>query len=197
MDKPKKRNQFPALVVTVLLVCALATGCGGKSESQQKTSRKTKTSSQGHTSPTAREAVGVATPLAHKWKGDATLVSVTTMLKANPDGTSDRWVVTYNSAGARKSLDVHVVAGGKVLQEITSHYKPLQPIPSSWMDSTKAISIAKGQLQGKKVKTYWMGLALYQGKPCWSVKCRFNRGTPLWVEVNASSGKVIKTWRGY
>jgi len=196
-----KSRRILSILSISMAALFLVTGCGG--EEQQKDTEKTRSARSAEdakiTAITAREAFRVALPKARKWNRDAVLVHVRNMLKCGSDGRSERWILTFDSASERRLLDVHVVSGARILQTMQSRradHKRKEAIAQGWIDSTQAMERAK-KIFVKEPKTYWMGLISYHGTPSWSIKARYEGLEPLWVEIDAKTGEVIKRWKGY
>ncbi len=191
------------VVLAVMLVFAsgfILGGCvqeakkeaaGGKKETKVESSRS------GEELLTAQQAFRIAREEAQKWASDAALIEISNFGgSSEADGRAARWKFRFVSRSKGAGLDVHI-SKGEVLQTMDVDYENSEFIKGNWIDSPEAMDVAKKYFKGSTARNYWLGLGSSDGVVSWSVKCSREEGQPIWVKVNASTGKVMKTWEGY
>ena len=147
--------------------------------------------SVGLSGPTAKSALKEATAVAKKWKHDAVLVSLASLVVKN-DGSAPSWLHTFYSSSAKKSLIV--TAKGKALEELEVDRSAFtQPVSGDFLDSDKAMSEAKKH--GLKGSSPSMGLNVMgtgaSATLCWSVNGGFDKGD-VSITLNGRTGAFIK-----
>ncbi|MCD6426728.1 MAG: PepSY domain-containing protein [Caldisericaceae bacterium] len=152
---------------------------------------------------TAREAYKHAVKKAKSLAGDAEFVKIDNFsLGYGEKGVSEVWIAEFVSKSRSRLYQIRVIVDKGVhtslfsKEEIASQH-PVA-IKGSWIDSDKAFDIALNHVKDKSFKSFWMGLSRGRdGVTAWSVRFRYKKGEPFWVELDATNGSIIKTWSGY
>ncbi len=147
-----------------------------------------------HSETTAQEALPVALAEAKKWAKEPYLVKVTNFTDddTKPYGKAPHWDFWFGTNEADEIFEVDIL-NGEVLRTDKPFSEKTTPLAESWMDSPEAIQIAGEKIDYDNCKSVWMGLS--QDK--WNIKCAREDQAPLWVLLNAKTGKIEKTRTGY
>ncbi|NQU74641.1 MAG: hypothetical protein HQ547_08040 [Candidatus Omnitrophica bacterium] len=186
------------IVGLIMLVFGVVLMRGGAQESEEKSiTEVTTTATSIKVELTAREAFRIAETVARDWASDAVLVDLSNFRGSSlPDGRAVRWKLAFNSVSMEKELEIHV-SRGKILQKREEKYKERDVIGGEWIDTPQAMDIAFKYFEERPIKNYWLGIGNNKGTIIWYVKCDYDEGVPTWVDINALTGKLIKTREGY
>jgi hypothetical protein len=156
---------------------------------------------------TARDGESLAREAATVWAQDARLVYVENDESLGPLGAAERWGYLFHSP-SRDAARAYSVRGGKIrtASDIGFAFEA-PPLPGTWIDSAAALEIAekdKGSEYREKHAGQVKAMFLVRGLlypedpdvPTWAVVYGAESASGLWVVVDASSGKVVRTWRG-
>lgn len=144
----------------------------------------------------AKKAYSVALPAAKKFSSDSVLVDLdTTGVQA--DGKSRTWYALFYSASKETNFKINIVEGNIDKTE-EGDKKKTDPIADGWIDSTHvpAVALPKFKEIGEVPEPDYF-IALKSGKnnksAIWSMNCRVGEYRTLTVDVDAVTGKFIKT----
>ncbi len=155
----------------------------------------------------ARSGHALATEAALAWSDDASLIWVENDEALSESGDSARWSYLFYSAHRDGARAYSIRNAEVVVAEDLSFSFPAPPVDGEWIDSSKALAIAESS-QGAKFREQEAGRLrsmllvrglLYQDAPdavTWAVVYESEAAPGLWIVVDASSGKVVRTWRG-
>lgn len=155
----------------------------------------------------ARGGVELATAAALTWAEDATLVYVENDESLDAQGDAVRWGYLFYSASLEKSRGYSVRAGKIVVAEDLPMKFEAPPLAGDWIDSGAAIASAERsdgaefrRKHGGRLSTMLlMRGAFAEGDPdetTWTLIYTAPGAPSLFVVVDASEGKVRRTWRG-
>ncbi len=155
----------------------------------------------------AREGLELASAAAQAWSGDAVLVYIENDDALDEAGLCPRWGYLFQSPSLDRARVWSVRAGKLVVAENLDMRFDAPPLAADWQDSGVALAAAEAEggerfRREHKAKLESMLLmrgALSEGDPdvtTWTfVYCA--PGAPsLFVVVDATTGKVQRTWRG-
>lgn len=155
----------------------------------------------------AREGLELASAAAQAWSGDAVLVYIENDDVVDGSGHSTRWGYLFHS----QSLDrarVWSVRGGKLVVADNLDLRfDAPPLAAGWLDSGAALAAAENgggaefrkERSGRLVSMLLMRGAMSDGDPdttTWTFVYSASGAPSLFVLVDATSGKVQRTWRG-
>ena len=155
----------------------------------------------------AREGLELASAAAQAWSGDAQLVYVENDETLDDGGRSPRWGYLFHSASLDRARVWSVRAGRLVVADDLAMRFDAPPVAPGWLDSGAAVAAAEsgGGAEyrkahgGRLVNMLLVRGALSEGEPD-ATTWTFVYGAPgapsLFVVVDATTGKVQRTWRG-
>ena len=155
----------------------------------------------------AREGLELASSAAQAWSGDAVLVYVENDETLDDGGRSARWGYLFHSASLDRARVWSVRAGRLVVADDLAMRFDAPPVAPGWLDSGAAVAAAEsgGGAEyrkahgGRLVNMLLVRGALSEGEPD-ATTWTFVYGAPgapsLFVVVDATTGKVQRTWRG-
>ncbi len=155
----------------------------------------------------ARAGIDIARAAALAWAADAVLVYIENDEPVDDAGLSPRWGYLFHSASLEKSR-AYSVRGGKILVAENLEMKfEAPPLASDWIDSGEALLVAdkhsgrefRRDHQGRLSTMLLMRGAFHDGNPdqtTWTLVYTSSSSPSLFVVVDASEGKVRRTWRG-
>jgi hypothetical protein len=155
----------------------------------------------------AREGLELASSAAQAWSGDAVLVYVENDESLDDAGHSTRWGYLFHSASLDKARVWSVRAGKLVVADDLAMRFDAPPVTAGWLDSGAAVAVAEsgGGAEfrkahgGKLVSMLLVRGALSEGDPdvtTWTFVYSAAGAPSLFVVVDATNGKVQRTWRG-
>jgi hypothetical protein len=156
---------------------------------------------------TAREGEELATSAASAWADDAHLVWVENDEDVSDGGGAARWGYLFYSRPATRARAYSVVGGEiKVAHDLPFAF-PAPPLEGEWIDSSNALAAAEGEggadyrrENAGRVRSMLLVRGILHGEDpdaaTWAVVYESADVPGLWVVVDASSGKVVRTWRG-
>jgi len=155
----------------------------------------------------ARTGVELARGAARTWSEDAQLVYVENDEPLAPGGTAPRWGYLFYS----RSLDASRVYSVREDRIVAAENLDIQfeapPLSDPWIDSGAALSAAGDEATrafGKGVSSTLTNMLLIRGalqaedpdETTWMLVYAAPSAPSLFVVVDATSGKVRRTWRG-
>jgi len=155
----------------------------------------------------ARGGLDIAVAAAWSWAADAVLIYVENDEALDPAGVSERWGYLFLSPRQEKARVYSVRDGKIVVAENLAMKFEAPPLASDWIDSGRALEAAeqgggrafREKHQGRLSTMLLMRGAFEDSAPdrtTWTLVYTAP-GTPsLFVVVDASDGKVRRTWRG-
>ncbi len=155
----------------------------------------------------AREGLELASAAAQAWSGDAVLVYVENDEALDEAGHSPRWGYLFHSPSLDRARVWSVRAGKLVVAENLDMRFDAPPLAADWQDSGVALAAAEAEggerfRQQHKARLESMLLmrgALSEGDPdvtTWTFVYSAPGAPSLFVVVDATTGKVQRTWRG-
>jgi hypothetical protein len=155
----------------------------------------------------ARQGLDLATAAARAWSPDAVLVYLENDEALDPAGASPRWGYLFYSVSQSRARVWSVRAGRIAVAENLDMRFDAPPVSPDWLDSGVALAAAEkggGQLfrkqsGGKLVTMLLMRGAFSEADPdvtTWTFVYSAPGAPSLFVVVDASDGKVQRTWRG-
>ena len=155
----------------------------------------------------ARTGEALAREAALAWTDDAQLVWVENDEPVSDTGAAVRWGYLFYSP-SRDQSRAYSVRDGRIRQAKDLPFDfPAPPVEGEWVDSVDALAAAEAKA-GAKFRTEQGGrihaMVLVRGvldakhpdAVTWAVVYDSETAPGLWVVVDASSGKVVRTWRG-
>jgi len=160
-----------------------------------------------HVAFAARAGVEAAAAAAHSWSPDAFLVYVENDEDVAAGGLAPRWGYLYYSPWLEKCR-IYSVRDGRiaVAEDLTMKFDA-PPLAGDWMDSGAALDAAEREV-GREFREKHGGAlgtmllmrgAFNEGDPdetTWTLIYTAPHAPSLFVVVDASDGKVRRTWRG-
>ena len=155
----------------------------------------------------ARDGLALASAAAQAWSGDAVLVYVENDETLDATGHSARWGYLFHSAALDRSR-VWSVRGGKlVVADNLDMRFDAPPVSPGWLNSDAALAAAEAEAgerfrreqHAQLVTMLLMRGALSEGDPdvtTWTFVYSAAGAPSLFVVVDATNGKVQRTWRG-
>jgi hypothetical protein len=156
---------------------------------------------------TAREGEELARSAAFAWADDAHLVWVENDEDVTDAGVAPRWGYLFYSP-ARDAARSYSVMGGeiRVARDLPFAF-PAPPLEGEWIDSSRALAAAEDEGGARfrrenagRVRSMLLVRGILHGDApdaaTWAVVYESESVPGLWVVVDASSGKVVRTWRG-
>ena len=156
---------------------------------------------------TARQGEDLARSAAFAWAADANLVWVENDEDVSDGGSASRWGYLFYSASRDQARSYSVVGGEiKVAHDLPFAF-PAPPLEGEWIDSSNALAAAEGEGGAEyrrdnagRVRSMLLVRGILRGEDpnaaTWAVVYESEAVPGLWVVVDASSGKVVRTWRG-
>lgn len=155
----------------------------------------------------ARQGLELATAAAQAWSPDAVLVYVENDEALEPSGGSPRWGYLFFSSQQERARVWSVRDGRIAVAENLDMRFDAPPVSPDWLDSGAAlVSAEKGggesfrrEFGGKLVTMLLMRGAFSEADPdvtTWTFVYSAPGAPSLFVVVNATDGKVQRTWRG-
>jgi hypothetical protein len=191
-----KRSPYPELPAALALWIALA---GALTPAASAGADDASTRS-------ARDGAPLALEAAAAWAADARLVYVENDEPVVASGQAGRWGYLFFSPSLAAAR-AYSVRDGKI--RVASDFAfdfDAPPLPAEWLDSDAALAAADDHSRdyrksnGTTVRSMFLVRGLLDpGDPdrsTWAVVYDAPAASSLWVVVDASSGKVVKTWRG-
>jgi hypothetical protein len=160
-----------------------------------------------HASSEARSGLDIAAAAAQSWAGDASLIYIENDEDLQSGGTAPRWGYLFFSPALEKAR-VYSVRDGKIVVAENLEMKfEAPPLTAGWIDSGAALDAADEKAgrafcreHGGKLSTMLlMRGAFSEGDPdqtTWTLIYTSPHAASLFVVVDASAGKVRRTWRG-
>ncbi|HTO89587.1 MAG TPA: hypothetical protein VMJ70_00525 [Candidatus Sulfotelmatobacter sp.] len=162
----------------------------------------------GHPAPFAAKAgVELAQNAARSWAADAQLIYVENDDDLDDSGAAVRWGYLFYSASLDQAR-AYSVRNDKIVQAENLAMKfQAPPLAQNWMDSGAALQAADRQVghafrqkhQGHLSAMLLMRGAFQDADPdptTWTLVYTAPHSASLFVMVDASAGKVRRTWRG-
>lgn len=156
---------------------------------------------------TAREGEELARSAAVAWADDSHLVWVENDEDVSELGSAARWGYLFYSP-ARDAARSYSVVGGeiRVAHDLPFAF-PAPPLEGEWIDSSSALAAAEDEggasfrrENAGRVRSMLLVRGILHGEDpdaaTWAVVYESADVPGLWVVVDASSGKVVRTWRG-
>jgi hypothetical protein len=154
----------------------------------------------------ARDGQDLAREAAAAWAEDARLVYVENDEALSGAGRAGRWGYLFYSPSLDATRAYSVRDGGIAIASDLALDFDAPPLPGEWIDSGDALAAADHEAgdfrrrNGVTVRAMFLVRGLLDPKspdrPTWAVVYDAPQVSSLWVVVDASSGKVVKTWRG-
>lgn len=155
----------------------------------------------------AREGLELASAAAQAWASDAMLVYVENDETLDDGGLCPRWGYLFHSGSLDKARVWSVRAGKLVVADDLPMRFDAPPVAAGWLDSGAAVTAAEagGGAEfrkvhgGRLVSMLLVRGALSEGDPdvtTWTFVYGAAGAPSLFVVVDATSGKVQRTWRG-
>ncbi len=160
-----------------------------------------------HAPFTARSGSGLTRDAALIWSSDARLIYLENDEPVGSDGSAIRWGYLYYSALLGKAR-CYSVRDGEIIEASDLGFDfEAPPLPDNWIDSSEALKTAEEKVGqkyrrdngGRMATMILIRGAFYDKKPdtsTWAFMYTSATEPSLVVVVDASNGKVVKTWRG-
>jgi len=155
----------------------------------------------------ARAGLDVARNAAGAWSPEAVLVYVENDDALDGSGAAVRWGYLFYSPSLDKSRVYSIRAGRIVVAEYLDMKFEAPPLATDWIDSGAALEAAERdvgrefrQKSGGRLSTMLLMRGAFQDKnpdqTTWTLVYTAPNVPSLFVVVDASEGKVRRTWRG-
>jgi len=154
----------------------------------------------------ARDALPLVQEAALAWAHDAHLAYLENDEALTASGASARWGYLFY-APSRDAARAYSVEDGKIIQalDLTVRFDA-PPISSRWIDSQAALAAAQQAMEREREQygavpstMLLMRGAFDEKEPdrtCWLVCFRAQALPSLYIVVDASTGSIVRTWRG-
>ncbi len=154
----------------------------------------------------ARAGLALASAAAKAWAPDAELVYVENDDPADAAGRSARWGYLFRSASRARARTWSVSDGRIVAAEDLAFRFDAPPLPAGWLDSDAAVTAAEkavAQAAKREPRGRLQSLLLMRGVSAdeeftpvtWTFVYSAASSGSLHVVVDATSGRVLRTWR--
>ena len=155
----------------------------------------------------AHGGLDIAREASDAWARDAVLVYVENDEDLDPQGASPRWSYLFYSSSLDK-LRFYSVRAGKILVAENLNLKfEAPPLSAQWIDSGAALAASEqgegGEFcrkEGGHLSTMLLMRGAFQDKDpdqtTWTLVYTAPNAPSLFVVVDATAGKVRRTWRG-
>jgi len=156
----------------------------------------------------ASEGLAAAVSAARAWAGDAVLVYLENDEAVGADGRSDRWGYLFHSPSKDAARSWSVRNGKIVAAENLAMDFVAPPVHGGWLDSGAALAAAeagpvakfRATTPGVEATTMLLMRGAFHGddpdRTTWTLVYRAPDVPALFVVVDATDGKVRRTWRG-
>jgi hypothetical protein len=155
----------------------------------------------------ARAGLDIASAAAQAWSSDAVLVYVENDEAVDDAGAAARWGYLFYSGALEKARGYSVRNGRILVAEDLPMKFEAPPLAGDWMDSGAALQAAergaggefRSKERGRLSTMLLMRGAFAEGDPdetTWTLIYTSPDASSLFVVVDASGGKVRRTWRG-
>src|SRR5580765_1606171 len=155
----------------------------------------------------ARTGIDLAYAGAQSWAQDAVLVYVENDEPLDAQGAAERWGYLFYSPTSKKARAYSIRAGKILVAENLEIKIEPPPVTDGWIDSGAALAVAEKDAgrafrhaHGGWLSTMLlMRIAFQDSDPdetTWTFVYEATDGPSLFVVVDASQGKVRRTWRG-
>lgn len=155
----------------------------------------------------ARAGLDLAEDAARSWAPDAALVYLENDEPLDGSGSAGRWGYLFYSPGMEKSRVYSLRQGKVVVAEYLEMKFEAPPLASDWIDSGAALVAAergggrafREQHEGRLGTMLLMRGAFADDDPdqtTWTLIYASPGGPSLFIVVDASTGRVRRTWRG-
>ena len=155
----------------------------------------------------ARAGLDAARAAASAWAADASLIYVENDEPVASDGAAGRWGYLFYSPALAKARAYSVRGGRVVVAEDLGMKFEAPPLAVEWIDSGPAVQIGDRvaaaefkQAGGARLGTMLLMRGAFQDKDpdpsTWTLIYTSAHAPSLFVMVDASAGKVRRTWRG-
>ncbi len=148
---------------------------------------------------TAKDAFKFAQDKGKNWASDSVFVSIHNYAGTkNQDGKADIWIAKFYSRARKKVLKITISENGsKISTDEVPMHSTVKAVKGNWINSDQAMKIAISRYEDKEFEDCWMSLLQGENVPEWNIKFRRKDKEPFWVEIDATTGKLIKTRTGY
>ncbi len=155
----------------------------------------------------ARSGLDIARDAALSWAADARLIYVENDEPVSSQGTAVRWGYLFHSESRGKARG-YSVRDGKIIEAFDLGFDfDAPPLPDAWVDSAVALAAAQEKAGAKFCLEHGGSLssmllvrgAFYEREPdasTWALVYTSETEPALFVVVDATQGKVVRTWRG-
>ena len=155
----------------------------------------------------ARAGESLAREAALAWTDDAQLVWVENDEPVSDAGAAARWGYLFYSP-SRDASRGYTVRDGKIRQANDLRFDfPAPPVEGEWVDSGDALAAAEAKAgakyraeEGGRIHSMLLVRGMLDVKhpdaATWAVVYDSETAPGLWIVVDATSGKVVRTWRG-
>ena len=155
----------------------------------------------------ARPAEPVQVEPAQVWAQDAVLTYIENDESVDAAGTAERWGYLFYSASLDQSRS-YSVRGGKIVvaRNLDMRFEA-PPLAPGWIDSHEAVEVADRSIgaafckkNGGALSTMLLMRGAFQDEnpdqTTWTVIYTAPHAPALFVMIDATAGKVRRTWRG-
>jgi hypothetical protein len=155
----------------------------------------------------ARQGIELATAAAQAWSTDAVLVYLENDEDLDDGGRAPRWGYLFHSPSQDRARAWSVRGGRIVTAENLDMRFDAPPLATGWLDSGAALAAAeegggarfRRDHRGRLATMLLMRGAFSEGDPdvtTWTFVYSAAGAPSLFVVVDATTGKVQRTWRG-
>jgi dipeptidyl aminopeptidase/acylaminoacyl peptidase len=155
----------------------------------------------------ARSGLDRASAAARVWATDARLVYLENDEEVDPNGSAPRWGYLFHSESLQQSRAYSMRDGKIVVAENLEMQFDAPPVAETWIDSDAAIASAEAhggrefrRDHAARVSTMLLARGTFQdGDPdptTWTVVYTSPSAPSLFVVIDATDGKVRRSWRG-
>jgi len=155
----------------------------------------------------ARAGLDLVTAAAQVWAQDAVLTYIENDEPVDSTGTAERWGYLFYSERLDQSRSYSVRDGKIVVARNLDMRFEAPPLAAGWIDSHAALAIADENVgaafckkNGGRLSTMLLMRGAFQDEnpdqTTWTVIYTSPHAPALFVMVDATAGKVRRTWRG-
>jgi hypothetical protein len=163
--------------------------------------------SAAHPPVAARAGLEIATAAAQSWSQDAVLVYLENDEDVDASGSASRWGYLFYSPSTQKARAYSVRNGRILVAENLGMKFEAPPVAAGWIDSGAAIEAAGREVThalkqqpGVRLSTMLLMRGAFDDvnpdHTTWTLIYTVPNAPSLFVVVDATEGKVRRTWRG-
>jgi len=182
-----KNNQL--IIGIILAVVLFIAGFFFVSKKPSTTGNESITNNIFSSGKTAKAAYQTALIEAKKRKNDSYLVDINAHVDSK--GESENWYAEFYSPSSKEQFRI-IMKNGRVTQVQTKKTLKTNPVGDNWIDNGQIMGAALKECGQVTENKYFISLNKIN-KLRWGVNCKVGENKTLYVDIDATTGKFIKT----